>query len=118
MSASGNAWSGGIRCEPWARSQIQDLGGGDRHVHARRAPRRHALGQVTTKWRWVSVLYAVCAGSRITPARCATEEWQLTVAQFGSMIAGAMYDHFAGPIVGAAASGQATNERPTAKAPK
>src|SRR5438552_12090292 len=34
----------------------------------------------------------------MTPARCATDEWQLTVAQFGSMIAGAIYDHFAGRL--------------------
>jgi hypothetical protein len=34
----------------------------------------------------------------MTPARCAIAEWQLTVAQFGSMIAGAMYDHFAGRL--------------------
>src|SRR3954470_19705617 len=42
--------------------------------------------------------YAFCAGSRMTPARCATDEWQLTVAQFGSMIAGAIYDHLAGRL--------------------
>src|SRR5579872_7057576 len=84
MSSAGNAKSGGIRLASFASSRYinSDIVGSG-------LPAR-------TKLRDVRLLYPISLVDRSTPAFCATLEWQLAVAQLGSMMAAEINDHCAG----------------------